>query len=126
MAKPYRFLSEGTQQLLEAVLAEGTFDIPDFPTFSRSVSAADRVASSGFAGAPEQSRTVPGGWRLACLDHKVHCDAEFCQGPQQTPARRRCEHYTVSNLRPFSVQVELQVRAAFAARKESIQQGMCK
>jgi hypothetical protein len=108
--KPFRFPSEGTQQLFEAVLADGNFvDIPDFPSFSRSVSAFDRVASSGPAGAPEQSRTLRGGWRLACLDHKVHCDAEFCQGPQQTPPRRKCEHYTVSNLRPFSVQVELQV-----------------
>lgn len=109
--KPFRFPSEGTQQLFESVL-DNFVDIPNFPSFSRSVSAADRVASNGLVGVPDQSRPLWGGWKLACLDHKVHCDAEFCQGPEQTPPRKKCECYTVSNLRPFTVQVELQVGAS--------------
>lgn len=111
--KPFRFPSEGTQQLFEAVLADGNFvDIPNFPSFSRSVSAADRVASNGLVSVPDQSRPLWGGWKLVCLDHKVHCDAEFCQGLEQNPPRKKCECYTVSNLRPFTVQVELQVGAS--------------
>ncbi|EOD05676.1 hypothetical protein EMIHUDRAFT_438977 [Emiliania huxleyi CCMP1516] len=49
-----------------------------------------------------------GSWRLVVMDHKVHCDAVHCQGPQQLQKRRKCEFATVSNLRQFNISVELQ------------------
>lgn len=94
-------MSETTASLVDFV-TDTSMDLTDLwevPGISRS--------GSSLVAAPTVG-AVPCSWRLAVVDHKVHCDAEFCQGPHQNPPKRKCENYTVSNLRPFSVQVELQ------------------
>ena len=48
-------------------------------------------------------------WRLVIVNHKVHCDVANCKGPRQRPPKSICQCLTISNLRAFSVAVELQV-----------------
>jgi len=47
-------------------------------------------------------------WRLVIVNHKVHCDVANCKGPRQRPPKSICQCLTISNLRAFSVAVELQ------------------
>ena len=97
-------------------LSEFLNDPTFVPSLSESLASAAMVQPPGpgaLALAPGNGLVVAepmpaGSWRLVVMDHKVHCDAVHCQGPQQLQKRRKCEVATVSNLRQFNISVELQ------------------